>query len=124
MSVAVLVPYVDYYLCENYVNKSCLTLKTLKNSREVWCQVLVQMRHYERSVKMDHIFSVCQTFQLLLMQSTVHGQAGPPGSERPAVRALHFQHFRPRPWMLQRTGVDGRPSQRRHLSGCPNDAWA
>ena len=25
---------------------------------------------------------------------------------------------------LQRTCVDGRPSQRRHLSGYPNDAWA
>ena len=25
---------------------------------------------------------------------------------------------------LQRTGVNGRPSQRRHLSGYPNDAWA
>ena len=27
-------------------------------------------------------------------------------------------------YALQRTGVDGRPSQRRHLSVFPNDAWA
>ena len=81
-----------------------------KGMATIWCRARTQIEAYlVQSSIIHHMQGVTEVERVNRGRTTSRNG-----------RASRCHHC----YMLQRTGVDGRPSQGRHLSWYPNDAWS